>query len=357
MGKRNHATIFSFLVFFLIGLALVSFLNGKPVPSKPMVTQEKSTAGGAISKVAAQVSPSVVGITNLSREGDLFSQRSVEKSGSGVIVDASGYIVTNNHVVRDAQRLIVTLADGVEKEAQVVGTDSRTDLALVRIRPDKPLIPLEYGNSDELVVGEEVVAIGNPLGLRFARSVTAGVVSGLNRLLTSEEGFTFRLIQTDAAINPGNSGGALVNLEGKLVGINTVKIAAEGFEGMGFSIPSNQVQMVVKDLRQYGRVLRPVLGIKIVGEVSKDQAKYMRLPVSYGVVVEPRSGGPAIKAGMRAYDIITAIDGEKVQTGQELQEKIFVRKIGQEVKVQFLRLPQSGAGKPEARSVKIKLAS
>src|SRR5690606_6841013 len=143
-----------------------------------------------------------------------------------------GYIVTNNHVVKDADKIIVTLADGNEEEAQIIGTDPRTDLAVIKVKVDNYVTPVKFGDSDKLLVGEEVVAIGNPLGQRFARTVTAGIVSGLNRLLTTEEGFTFRLIQTDAAINPGNSGGALVNLRGELIGINTVKIAAEGFEGM-----------------------------------------------------------------------------------------------------------------------------
>jgi len=155
------------------------------------------------------------------------------------------------------------------------------------------------------------------------------VVSGLNRLLSTDEGFAYRLIQTDAAINPGNSGGALANLEGRVIGINTAKIAVEGFEGMGFAIPSNQVQMVTKDLLRYGEVQRPRLGVRIVGEVSPDQAKYHKLPIYHGVVVEPHAGGPADKAGIEPFDIITQIDNQKVTTSQELQEAILSKKIGQ----------------------------
>ena len=293
MNWRSRKTAIFFLTFFSLGLSLGIFhvWQTRMAPGKPMLTQEQTVAGGAISRVAAQVSPSVVGISSFSREGDQWNQRNIESTGSGVIIDPQGYIVTNNHVVANADRLVVTLADGSEKAARIVGTDARTDLALIKIEVQRRVTPAQFGDSDKLVVGEEVVAIGNPLGLRFARSVTAGIVSGLNRLLTSEEGFVFRLIQTDAAINPGNSGGALVNMEGKLVGINSVKIAVEGFEGMGFSIPSNQVQAVIAALKKDGRVYRPVMAVKILGEVSPDLARYYNLPVNHGVIVMPTPGG------------------------------------------------------------------
>lgn len=355
MNRQAVRGILYFIIFFCIGIGAVAVGNYKPPSSKPIVGEKKMVASGTISKVAAAVSPSVVGITNLSREGDLFNQRSIEKTGSGVIIDNEGYIVTNNHVVKDAERLIVTLADGTEKEARIIGTDPRTDLALIKIQVNRRVTPVRFGDSDQLVVGQEVVAIGNPLGLRFARSVTAGIVSGLNRLLTTEEGFSFRLIQTDAAINPGNSGGALVNLEGQLVGINTVKIAAEGFEGMGFSIPSNQVQVVIKDLKKHGKVLRPLLGIKIIGEVTQDEARYFNLPARSGVVVEPIKGGPADKMGIKPYDIITRLDAVKIETASQLQELIFSKKIGQTVKLELLRLPRSQVGKTEIKQINVKL--
>jgi len=355
VNRQAVRVVLCFLLFFGIGLSAVTILNYNEPSSKPMVGEERVAVNGTISKVAAAVGPSVVGITNLSRDGDLFNQRSVEKTGSGVIIDGQGYIVTNNHVVKDAQRLIVTLADGTEKEAKIVGTDPRTDLALIKIQVNRKVSPVQFGDSDQLVVGQEVVAIGNPLGLRFARSVTAGIVSGLNRLLTSEEGFTSRLIQTDAAINPGNSGGALVNLKGQLIGINTVKIAAEGYEGMGFSIPSNQVKMVIEDIKKHGKVLRPLMGIKIIGEISQDEARYFNLPARSGVVVEPTRGGPADKAGIESYDIITRLDGVKIETASQLQELIFSKKIGQTVKLELIRLPRNQGGKTETRSFKIKL--
>lgn len=355
MSRQAVRGILCFLIFFCVGLSAIAIFKFEPPSSKPIVGEENVVVNGTISKVAAAVSPSVVGITNLSRDGDLFNQRSIEKTGSGVIIDSEGYIVSNNHVVKDAERLIVTLADGTEKEAEIIGTDPRTDLAVIKIRVNRKVTPVRFGDSDQLVVGQEVVAIGNPLGLRFARSVTAGIVSGLNRLLTTEEGFTFRLIQTDAAINPGNSGGALVNLDGQLIGINTVKIAAEGFEGMGFSIPSNQVKMVIEDIKKHGKVLRPLLGIKIIGEISQDEARYFNLPAKSGVVVEPTKGGPADKIGIKPYDIITRLDGVKIETASQLQELIFSKKIGQTVKLELLRLPRSQAGKVDIKTFKVKL--
>jgi len=339
-----------------LGIGAYGIFDSIVVPNKPIVTEEDSLPEqGTISEVAARVSRCIVGVTNLSSEGDLFNQRNVEKTGSGVIIDKEGYIVTNNHVVNKANRLIITLADGNEKEAQIIGTDPRTDLALLKIDVNNHVTAAVLGDSNNLQVGQEVIAIGNPLGLRFARSVTAGVVSGLNRLLTTEEGFVFRLIQTDAAINPGNSGGALVNLGGEVIGINSIKIAVEGFEGMGFSIPSNQVKMVVDDIRKYGKVQRPLMGIKILGELSQDQAKYFNLPVEKGVIVEPVINGPAAEAGIKKYDIITTIDKEAVETGLELQEKIFSKKIGQTVDVRIVRLPAGQTDKNETKTLKVTL--
>jgi serine protease Do len=199
------------------------------------------------------------------------------------------------------------------------------------------------------------VAIGNPLGLRFARSVTSGVISGLNRIITSEEGFVFHLIQTDAAINPGNSGGALVDLNGQVIGINTIKIAVPGFEGMGFSIPSKQVSMVVNDLLKNGRVLRPILGIKIMREIGPDEASYYNLPVTQGVIVVPIAGGPADQMGVKENDIITKMNGEPVETGQDLQERIFASKIGEEVELQIVRIGSQGVTEAESLSIKVKL--
>lgn len=354
MNRERAKGILAFFALFFIGLAVYGVVNAALAPSKPIVQEDTASTGG-VTKVASAVSPSVVGITSLQREGGIFDGRDSESTGSGVILDKEGHIITNNHVVAGADRVIVTLVDGEEREAQIVGTDPRSDLAVIKIKGDKELTPAVFGDSDNLAVGQEVVAIGNPLGLSFARSVTAGIVSGLNRLLSTEEGFAYRLIQTDAAINPGNSGGALADLEGKVIGINTAKIAAEGFEGMGFAIPSNHVQIVAKDLMRYGEVQRPILGVRIVGELSPDQAKYHKLPIHHGVVVEPYQGGPADKAGLEPFDIITRIDNQDITTSQELLEAIFDKKIGQTVKVQLMHLPDGSTAKAQVKTFKVKL--
>ncbi|NLX88962.1 MAG: PDZ domain-containing protein [Syntrophomonadaceae bacterium] len=338
-GFMKEVGVKVWLVFagcFCAGLLLFALLyNGFGISQPAAVPQQ---AQGAISQVAAAVSPSVVGISNFRQQGDVYDQISVESTASGVIIDAEGHIVTNHHVIQGADRITVTLADGVEKEARLIGADPHTDLALIKIPGDGQLTPIAFGDSEQLAVGQQVLAIGNPLGMRFARSVTAGIVSGLNRLLATEDGRPFRLIQTDAAINPGNSGGALVTLDGQLIGINTVKIAAAGFEGMGFAIPSNQVQEVVEQLKHHGRVIRPVLGIRMLGEINGELARHFNLPSPSGVVVEPLPDGPAAKAGIKAYDIIISIDNEDVGTSLELQEKIASRKAGQTVEVKLLRL-------------------
>lgn len=353
--ENKRKTILFFVVCFCMGLGTVAVFNPQIVSRQPVAIEGQSSPGEGISTAASEVSPSIVGISNFKRSAGVVDQRSPESTGSGVIVDEQGHIVTNNHVVKGAERIVVTLADGNEEEAKLVGADPRTDLALIQVKVDHHVTPISFGDSDQLVVGQQVIAIGNPLGLRFARSVTAGVISGLNRLLTTEEGFPFRLIQTDAAINPGNSGGALVSLDGSLVGINTIKISAEGYEGIGFAIPSNQVQMVVNQLKQYGRVVRPVMGIKILGEVSLDQARYHQLPRDCGVVVEPVAGGPAAKAGIKDLDIVCKINGQEVATSLELMEQISSKESGDTVKVEIIRLPLTGNGEPLVKTVSVVL--
>ncbi|MGE5372989.1 MAG: S1C family serine protease [Solirubrobacterales bacterium] len=326
----------------LVAAGLVGFNAITPEKeSKTQAVAENMRAESAVSRVARQLSPAIVGITAIGSEGDFFSQRAVEKSGSGVVVDPDGYIVTNNHVVENADRFLVVMPDGSKRDARLIGRDRRTDLALLKVSGQR-MVTAQFGDSSRLVVGEGVVAIGNPLGQRFARSVTSGIISGLNRLLTTQEGFVFRLIQTDAAINPGNSGGALANLNGEVIGINTIKIAVSGFEGMGFAIPSNQVKSIIQELRDHGRVTRPVAGLKVVKEVSAADAKYYNLPVAYGVAVVPAKSGPAHQAGLRDYDIIQAVDGHKVTSAAELQNCMFNCKIGDQVTVTAARLTRGG---------------
>ncbi|MGE5422710.1 MAG: S1C family serine protease, partial [Ignavibacteriales bacterium] len=282
---KKSAILGATAVLLLLAGFFSAHLLDTIVSEKPLI-QANAAANGSVTQVAKTLSPSIVGIVSYGSEGDFFSQKTVTKTGSGVVLDSSGYIVTNNHVVADSDRYQVVLANSQKKSARLIGRDQRTDLALLKVDGVR-LTPAKLGDSSKLAVGETVVAIGNPLGLRFARSVTAGVISGLNRVLTTEQGFVFKLIQTDAAINPGNSGGALSNLNGEVVGINTIKISVQGFEGMGFAIPSNQVKEVLKELRSNGRVVRPIAGLKIVSEITAEEADYYNLPVKQGVTITP----------------------------------------------------------------------
>ncbi|MGI6488354.1 MAG: PDZ domain-containing protein [Syntrophomonadaceae bacterium] len=333
------------------GLNQVDFTARRTADPITVVSPE----GDSVSKVAREVTASLVGVLNYSETGDFFTRKTEEKTGSGVVIDRNGLVVTNHHVVQGAQRLMVVLSDGTRKEAEVVGQDARSDLALVQVKGVRKLTSARWGDSSKLVVGQSVVAIGNPLGLGFAQSVTAGIISGLNRVITTQEGFQLKLIQTDAAINPGNSGGPLVNLAGEVIGINTVKIAAPGFEGMGFSIPSNQARAVVEDLRQHGRVKRPVLGVELVREISGEEAGYYRLPIKSGVVVIPVRNGPADKAGVQDYDIIKKVNNQQVKSSAELQEVILSHKLGDEVKLDILRLPRIEGQKTRELIIKVKL--
>lgn len=347
-----------FLIFFCCGLGIVLLISSLIGPNRQVIQKNhEQSVAGSVSDVARQVSPSIVGISNLRSTGDMFNRSKSEATGSGVVYDRLGHIITNYHVVRNADYLIVTLADGHTKEASLVGSDPRTDLAVIKIEVERKVTPARLGNSDRLTVGQQVVAIGNPLGLRFARSVTAGVVSGLNRVITTEEGFVLRLIQTDAAINPGNSGGALVNLNGEVIGINTIKIAMPGFEGMGFSIPSSQVKDIAGEIIKNGRVVRPLMGIKILGEITPQEARYYKLPVSNGVIIDPLKGGPAIRAGIKANDIVSKINGKPVKNGIELQEIIFACKAGDKVTLEITRLPTDNKSRPETLRCQVELVS
>ncbi len=290
-----------------------------------------------ISDIADQVAQSVVCIETVSESTNwFFGNQEVTASGSGLIYSSDGYIITNNHVVAGAKNIVVTLADGNQEKANVIGTDTRSDLALIKI-PASGLKAAEFGDSDKVAVGNLALVIGNPGGEQFARSVTMGIISGLNRQITTSEGSQFELIQTDAAINPGNSGGPLVNSAGQVIGITSVKIISSEFEGMGFAIPSNTVLYVIKSLFEHGYVIRPVLEVYIYGEVNDSVADDNDLSVNYGVIVTPIDGGAADKAGIKQYDIIIAIDENKVATTSDLQEIIYKHKIGDSVKVTVMR--------------------
>ena len=305
--------------------------------------------------VGQKISPSVVFINNIvnynqnntlfnifgygyynSSTGDNDTEEIVSSTGSGVIYSEDGYIITNYHVVEGADKISVTLYDGTEYLADVIGTDEVSDLAVLKIDA-QGLTAAEFGDSDNLVIGEMAVAIGNPGGSDYQNSLTVGVVSGLNRYVASEGGSVISYIQTDAAINPGNSGGPLCNGSGQVIGINTVKISADAYEGMGFAIPSNTVLDICKQLIEDGSVARPGLGVGVYGEISKQMAYYYDLGIDYGIMIKPTAGGAAEKAGLEDYDIIIAVDGEKVESTSDLQEYLFTKNIGDTVTITVYR--------------------
>ena len=306
---------------------------------------ENSARNTPVVKAAKAVSPAVVGITNKAvvneqyfdffRGGFFNVPHEVEGVGSGVIFRKDGYIVTNNHVVADAKELIVSFADGKTLNAELVGADEMTDIAVVKVKAnDLPVA--QFGNSDEIMVGEPAIAIGNPLGLEFQGSVTVGVISALNRKLAVNEGFV-QLIQTDAAINPGNSGGALLNADGEVIGINSAKLATTEVEGMGFAIPINTVQTIINELIAKGYIARPALGIQILDQQTATQSGY-RWQYGDGVLVyKILLGGSAHKAGLERGDLILSIDGEKVTTVTELRNKVMNKKIGDKVRIRYSR--------------------
>ena len=298
------------------------------------VDNTKIVYSGTVSPVvpiAEKVSPSIVAISLKTRTRDFFGRIfEGQGTGSGIIIDKQGHIVTNNHVVEGADDIIVILHDGKELEATLIGRDSQTDLAVIKVDADN-LTVAELGDSSALKVGELAVAIGSPMGTEYAGSVTAGIISGLNRTVSIGDD-SIKLIQTDAAINPGNSGGALVNSEGKVIGINTIKFAETRVEGMGFAIPINEAKPIIEDLINNKKVLRPFLGIQGI-TISKEEAEQYQLPQGVGVrVVIPGSGAEA--AGIRRGDIITKVDDKKVLTIEDLIAEIQKHKVGDSILVE-----------------------
>ncbi len=258
-----------------------------------------------------------------------FKQRSL---GSGFLIDDKGFIVTNNHVVENADQIKVRLYDETEYDAEIVGRDPKTDIALIRIKPNgNDLQPLKLGNSDSLPVGSWVVAIGSPFGLE--QTVTAGIVSAKGRIIGSGPYDDF--IQTDASINPGNSGGPLLNLDGEVVGINTA-IVASG-QGIGFAIPINLADGIIAQLKDTGEVSRGWLGVGIQN-LTPELAEYYRLEQKEGVLVtQVYEGDPADEAGIKEGDIIVGIDGKDVKTSRELSRKVAEAGVGNKMRINLLR--------------------
>ncbi len=270
-----------------------------------------------IVNAVGKVSKSVVNIASVRMVQDqLFRVFPIEGVGSGIVIDGKGYILTNNHVVDEAHKLKVTLTDGNVFNGIVVGTDKVTDLAVVKLDSKEALSFAQLGNSDELKIGQIVIAIGNPFGLAGGPTVTAGIVSALNRNLQFENGI-LELIQTDAAINPGNSGGPLINTKGEVIGINTAKMPYA--QGIGFAVPIKVAKAITSDLIENGQVTNgPWVGIVAI-KITRQLAQYYRLPTTEGALiaqVEPYS--PADNAGLRKGDIIEAIDGKRIHDPSQI---------------------------------------
>ena len=321
-------------------LGMTSSAMGESDSSVSLNTQQISlldysdTAVG----VAQKVLPSIVGINVTYSVNSLFykGQGTATAEGSGVIISEDGYILTNNHVVNSssssssfyelgkASKITVKLYnDDTEYEAEIVGTDEQTDLTVIKINKDN-LTAAELGDSDSVQVGEFCMAIGNPLGL--GSTVTDGIISAVNREVVDEEGNSYTAIQTNAAINSGNSGGALVNSQGQVIGINTLKVSGDGVEGVGFAIPINSTKDIYEQLIQYNKVKRPYLGIGGI-EVDEETAKANNITV--GIYVKTLENfSAAEKAGIKVGDVIIKADGQDVETMDELNEIKNKKEIG-----------------------------
>src|SRR5918995_1387160 len=277
-----------------------------------------------------KVSKSVVNIASVRTVHDqLFRVFPVEGVGSGVIIDERCHVLTNNHVVDGAQTLKITLADGSVFDGKVVGTDETTDLAVVKLDSTESLPFAKLGNSDNLKIGQIVIAIGNPFGLSGGPTVTTGIVSSLNRKIQFEEG-VLELIQTDAAINPGNSGGPLTNTKGEVIAINTAKMPYS--HGIGFAVPINMAKSIMSELIENGRVTnRPWIGIASI-KITRQLAHYYQLPVTEGALiaqVEPYS--PADDVGIRKGDIIEEIDGNRINDPSQVSSQVRKKHVSDRV--------------------------
>ncbi|MBM7641883.1 trypsin-like peptidase domain-containing protein [Streptococcus loxodontisalivarius] len=296
------------------------------------------------------------GNSNSDSSSSSDDELSVYSEGSGVIYKKDGdsaYVVTNTHVIDGAKQIEIMLSDGTKVVGELVGSDTYSDIAVVKISSDKVTTVAEFADSDKLTVGETAIAIGSPLGTEYANSVTQGIVSSLSRTvtMTNDSGQTVstNAIQTDAAINPGNSGGALVNIEGQVIGINSSKISStsasstssESVEGMGFAIPSNDVVKIINQLEKNGSVTRPALGISMadLSNLSTNAISQLNIPssVTSGVVVASVQSGMPADGVLKEYDVITKIDDTEVTSTADLQSILYGHSTGDSIKVTFYR--------------------
>jgi len=292
----------------------------------------------AVQAVAKKAMSSVVGITTIQVQRQFIWETEVQGIGSGVIVNSNGYILTNSHVIADgkAKRINVLFENGDTVDGEVLWNDSVLDIAIVKVKATN-LPVADLGDSDSLEVGEIAVAIGNPLGLDFQRTVTAGVISGLNRSIRTEDGNVMEnLIQTDASINPGNSGGPLLNSRGEVIGINTAKVQTG--EGLGFAIPINTIKPIINEVISTGNFETVYMGIYGV-EVELYERQYgVDTGIDTGIIImEVVSGSPADRAGIKSGDILVKIDNQSVENLNHLKRILYSYKVGDRAKLTILR--------------------
>ena len=352
---------------FLTSNSSTSNTESKQVHSTTVKTAYKNTTSTseAVDKVKNAV-VSVITYSDSSNQG-LFekeenSDSQISSEGSGVIYKKEGkyaYLVTNTHVINGAKKVDILLADGNKVPGEVVGSDVYSDIAVVRISADKATAVAEFGDSNQLTVGETAIAIGSPLGTDYANSVTQGIISsqGRNVKLKADNGqnISTRALQTDAAINPGNSGGPLINIQGQVIGITSSKISNNGqtsVEGIGFAIPANDVVNIIKQLEEKGKVVRPALGIQMMdlSNLSTSDLSQLKLPekISGGVLVRSTLENMPASDKLQRYDVITKIDDTTIESTADLQSALYSHQINDTIKVTFYR-----DGKQQTTSIKL----
>ena len=375
----------TFLVIILIGFlsgALGSFVtlqlyqkqgNQATNNNSGTVTQTSYKNENSTTQAVNKIKDAVVSVITYSanKQSSVFGteesnsdtdNQQIASEGSGVIYkknENDAYIVTNTHVINGASKVDIRLADGTKVPGEIIGSDTFSDIAVVKISSEKVTTVAEFGDSSQLNVGETAIAIGSPLGSEYANTVTQGIISSLNRnvSLKSEDGqaISTKAIQTDTAINPGNSGGPLVNIQGQVIGITSSKIASNGgtsVEGLGFAIPSNDAQNIIKQLESDGKVTRPALGIQMVNlsNVGASDLRKLNIPsgLTSGVVVRSVQNNMPANGHLQKYDVITKVDDKEIASSTDLQHALYNHAIGDTIKVTYYR-----NGKEETTSIKL----
>ena len=379
--KKGVKVLVIILIGFLSG-ALGSFVtlqlyqkqgNQATNNNSNTVTQTSYKNETSTTQAVNKVKDAVVSVITYSsnRQSSLFGtdetdtdpdSQQIASEGSGVIYKKNGndaYLVTNTHVIKGASKVDIRLADGTKVPGEIVGSDTFSDIAVVKISSEKVTTVAEFGDSSQLNVGETAIAIGSPLGSEYANTVTQGIISSLDRTvsLKSEDGqaISTKAIQTDTAINPGNSGGPLVNIQGQVIGITSSKIASNGktsVEGLGFAIPSNDAQNIIKQLETDGKVTRPALGIQMVNlaNVGANDLRKLNIPSSLtsGVVVRSVQSNMPANGHLQKYDVITKVDDKEIASSTDLQHALYNHAIGDTIKITYYR-----NGKEETTSIKL----